>query len=120
MSLRERLEAKGLERSTITVRNEKFVVLELDRAERSRIFADCRDKAGKSNFPKLEGVLLSRCVIDPEDETPVYPVEQWRDWDKLGSGYTGPLFGEVMRLNGLDDQDVGRELKNSDTTDSSG
>jgi len=117
MSLRERLEAKKLEQSEITIRGERFTVLELDRAERSRTFAECRDKSGKSNWAKLEGVMLSKCVREPETSAAVYGPDEWQAWDKLGSGMTGPLFGEIMRLNGLDDQDVGREVKNSDTTE---
>ena len=116
-SLRERLEAKKLEQIEVTIRGERFTVIELDRAERSRTFAECRDKTGKSNWQKLEGVMLSKCVRDSETGGEVYSVDEWSAWDKLGSGMTGPLFGEIMRLNGLDDQDVGREVKNSDTTE---
>lgn len=118
MSLRERLEAKPLQESFLTVRGEKFLVGELDGATRARLLADCRSKSGKLDSQKLEGVLLSACVKDPDDGLNLYSVDEWEKWDKLGSGFRGPLMAEVMRLNGLDDDDVGRELKNSDTTTS--
>lgn len=117
-SLRERLEAKSLERTVLTVRGERFCIAELSRSERSRLIASTRDKTGKSNNDKLEGVLLSACVLDDTEQT-IYSSDEWQKWDALGAGITGPLFAEVMRLNGLDNDDVGREVKNSDTTESS-
>ena len=117
-SLRERLEAKPLQQIVVTVRGERFTVVEIDRAERSRISAACVDKHGKRDFEMLEGMLLSRCVRDPDTDTEVYSVEEWSKWNALGSGTTGPLMAEVMKLNGLDNEDVGREVKNSDTTTS--
>lgn len=115
-SLRERLEATPLQQTILTIRNERFTVSEIDRAERARIVADCNDKHGKRDFLKLEGVLLSRCVSDAINGDPIYSVDEWQMWDRLGSGLTGPLMSEVMRHNGLDNEDVGREVKNSDTT----
>jgi len=117
-TLRERLEAKTLEQIVITIRGERFTVVELDRAERARMFADCRDKQGKVKTELLEGTMLSRCVRDPDTDTEIYSAAEWEKWDAVGSGITGPLFAEVMRQNGLDNDDVGREIKNSDTTGS--
>lgn len=117
-SLRERLEAKPLQQSIITIQGERFSVVEIDRAERARKFADCTTPKGDRDFVKLEGVMLSRCVSDPEADESVYSEDEWKKWDTLGSSFTGPLMAEVMRLNGMDNQDVGREVKNSDTTTS--
>ena len=117
-SLRERLEAKPLEQTVLIIRGEKFAVNEIDRAERSRILASCTDKHGVRDYQKLEGVLLSRCVRDHVADAEIYSVDEWSKWDALGSGITGPLMAEVMRHNGLDSDDVGREVKNSETTTS--
>lgn len=105
-----------MQQAIITIHVERFAVVEIDRAERSRKFAECTSKSGDRDFAKLEGVLMSRCVRDPDTGDEVYSEDDWRKWDALGSGTTGPLMAEVMRLNGMDNQDIGREVKNFDTT----
>ena len=116
MSLRERLQAKGLPESTITVSGEKFLIVGLSRSSRSSLFASCKKADGKSDVNKLESMLLSKCVLDPESREQVFGVDECSQWDGLPASITGPLMAEIMKLNGLDDDDVGREVKNSDTT----
>lgn len=119
MSLRDRLEKKKLPESIITVLDERFLVKGLKRSKRSEVFASCRKADGKMDNPKTEGVFMSLCVCDAETGEPVYTEAEWQKWDELPAGITGPLVAEIMRLNGMDDEDVGREVKNSDSTDKS-
>lgn len=115
-SLRDRLEARGPEHSFLTIRGERFKVLEIPKGERTEIIAAHRDGKGKM-LPTLDGALMSRCVRD-EDGGEIYSPSEVAKWDELGSGFVGPLMGEVMRLNGLDNDDVGREVKKSETVES--
>lgn len=118
MSLRERLESRSFEETVLVIRGERFLVRELDRATISRLYADCYSKNGSLDKSRLECMLLCKSIFDPELMTPVYEADDWQKWDSIGRGFTGPLFSEVMRLSGLDNDDVGREVKNSDTTTS--
>lgn len=117
MSLRERLKSGVALEVIVTINSERFLVRGITRSKRSEIFA-AHNKNGKIDSHKLEGVLLSTCVFDPETQQPVFSVEEWKEWDSVASGITGPLFAEVMRVNGIDNDDVGREVKNSEATDS--
>lgn len=116
-SLRERLEKRGREETILTIRDERFLVVELPKGQRAEVLARNRDGKGRLK-PGLDAEFLSLCVHDPESGQPLYTVEESAGWDKLGSGFTGPLIAEVMRLNGLDDEDVGRQKKKSATAES--
>lgn len=116
-NLRERLEKRALEESVVTIRGERFRVVELPKSQRAEVLARNRTKEGKFK-PGLDAEFLSLCVSEPGTNEPVYPVEESAKWDTLGSGFTGPLMAEVMKLNGMDDDDVGRERKNSEATES--
>lgn len=116
-SLRERLEKRGREESILTIRGERFKVVELPKGQRAEVIARNRDSKGKLKT-SLDAEFLSLCVCDPDDGCPVYTIGESAMWDALGSGFTGPLMAEVMRLNGLDDDDVGREVKKSETAES--
>lgn len=118
-SLRERLEARGLEESTLTIRGERFRVVELDKGDRLDLLAACRDGKGLIDNRKLENVFLSACVKDPDSGETVYGQDESHLWDHRGAGFTGPLMAEIMRLNGLDNDDVGREVKKSEPAGSS-
>lgn len=118
MSLKERLAKKSAPESVLTILDERFLVVGLSRTERAELFEKCTLKDGKRDFKRLEGVALSTCVKDPDSRQSVYTVEEWQKWDNLPSAFTGPLVAEVMRLNGMDDADVGREVKNSGSADS--
>lgn len=116
-SLRERLEQRGQEKSVLTIRGERFKVIELPKGQRAEVIARNRNSKG-GIMPTLDAEMLSLCVLDPETDAPIYPVEESASWEQVGSGFTGPLMAEVMRLNGLDNDDVGREVKKSETAES--
>jgi len=118
-SLRDELLSEPLRKSAVTIRGKSFVILEMDEGECGRLMASCRKANGKwiaEDMP--DGKLLSRCVRDSQ-ENEVFGMDEWKEWRKLGRGWTGPLRREVLSLNGLDEDDVGREVKNSETTESS-
>ena len=115
--LKSRLEAMRPPESRITVMGETFVVSGMSRSERSRMFADHRKKDGSVDGPSLEGALLCRCVCDADGCPVCSDSPSW--WDNLPAAITAPLIQEIMRMNGMDDEDVGREAKNSEATDGS-
>lgn len=116
MGLRERLAKVGLPQTVLTVMGEKLLVKGLTRTRRAEVLASATNAKGKVDSQKVEGLLLSECVFDNDTGEPVYSAAEWQAWGELPAAITGPLFGEVMKLNGLDNDDVGREVKNSEPT----
>ena len=116
MSLRERLLKKIPPETVLTISGEKFLVKGLSRSRRADVLASHRKNDGKIDGPKLEGVLMSLCVCDPDSGCAIFNEDEWQSWDSLPAAITGPLVAEIMRTSGMDDDDVGREVKNSDTT----
>jgi len=113
-NLRERLEKRSNPETVLTIDGERFLVVGLSRSERARQFAKCRDKSGKVNTERIEGEMLCLCVRDPDTREQVFT--DWSAWDNLPAQITGPLMAEIMQINGMDKDDVGREVKNSDAT----
>jgi hypothetical protein len=117
-SLRDRLKAKGRPEVEVTIDGDTYLVVGLPKSKRAEIYASVA-KPGKSiDGDAIENAFLSECVFDPETKQPVIPRECCGEWSDVMAMVTGPLFAEVMRLNGLDNDDVGRKVKNSETTDS--
>ena len=120
MSLRERLKAKRAADVQITVDGERFLVLGMSRSARnevySRIRATAQKTGGKLDSYEVEGRLLSAMVRDAESGEAIFSEDEWKEWDSVPATITGALIAEVMRVNGFDDEDVGREVKNSEAT----
>lgn len=120
MSLRERLKAKRAADVEITVGGERFLVLGKSRSERDAVYSAIRAKAskagGKLDSYEVEGRLLSAMVRDAETGESIFGDDEWKEWDSVPATITGALMAEVMRANGFDGEDVGREVKNSEAT----
>ena len=119
-SLKERLKALKAPESIVTIGDERFLVVGLLRSVRAAVFASCQGTKGKVDSQKLENILLSMCVKDPDSGELVFQQSESNEWNNLPAAITGPLFAEVMKLNGIDNEDVGREVKKSETTDTQG
>jgi hypothetical protein len=118
-SLRDELLSEPLIKRRVVIRGKQFTILEADDGELGRLMASCRKADGKWIAEDMvDCKLLSRCVKDAEEKD-IFGLDEWKEWRRLGRGWTGPLRREVMSLNGLDNDDVGIEVKNSDTTTSS-
>jgi hypothetical protein len=113
-SLREWLDEQTLAEETVFISGREFLCLEIDLAERSRLFAEFPDKE-KLTDAAVEGLMLCRCVVDPETKEQVVPIAEWKYWRTKG-GKFGKLLSTVLRLNGLTGDPVGTEVKNSDAT----
>jgi hypothetical protein len=61
----------------------------------------------------MDACWLEACVEDADDGSKLSA----DDWMKQPRSVTGPLVSVVMRLNGLDDQDLERDPKDSSTTE---
>jgi hypothetical protein len=71
-----------------------------------------RKAAGQKKL-SLDYFYLSECVSEAGSGETLTP-EQWAVVQRK---HTSPLVVEVMRLNGLDDQDIERDPKESSTTE---
>ena len=115
-SLRDWLDEQTLQEELVSVRGRKLLVVEIDLAERSRLFATLAEKTGgKLTNQVIEGAMLARCVCDPETREQIVPTEDFDYWQKKGSSFSDVL-NAALRVNGLRRDDVEDELKNSDTT----
>lgn len=110
--LGQRLKSLATPEERVVVQGIEFWIRGLKRSERSQLLTDGRKKNGELDSRKTEGMMLSACVFDTQG----HPVlENWQDWDDVPAAVTGPLVNALMKLNGLDNEDL---RKNSDTTDS--
>ena len=116
MSLKDRVLQRKPLSEPVTIAGESFLIVGKTRRERGAIFARCRKKDGSVDGDRLEAMLLAECVHDPETGQPIFSVAEYRAWDDVDSGLTGPLLAEVMRVLGMDKQDIGP--KGSDSTES--
>lgn len=113
-SLREWLDTQTLNEETVTISGKQFLCVEIDLAERSRLFASFPDK-DKLTDAAVEGLMLCRCVLDPETKNQVVQTDEWKYWHGKGARF-GKLLSTVLRVNGLTGDPVGAEVKNSDAT----
>lgn len=79
-------------------------------ASRSERDSKKRKQSGLSRLT-IDYYYLSECVSDAESGETLTP-EQWAIVPRQ---HTAPIVVEVMKLNGLDDQDVERDPKESST-----
>lgn len=113
-SLREWLDEQELREETVYISGKQFLCVEIDRAERSRLIASFPDQE-KLTDSVVEGLMLSRCVLDPETRQQIVKEEEWKYWGSRPARF-GRLWSSVAKLNGLLGNDVGTEVKNSDAT----
>lgn len=112
-TLGQRLKAMAPPEMRVQVQGETFLLRGLKRSERSTVYADSQDKNGKTDFAKLEGLVLAKCVLDAQTKETV--LDDWKEWGDVPAAVTGPLIGALMKLNGFDNEDLGK-AKNLDTT----
>lgn len=112
MSLAEALRAKQCRSERIEVDGIAFLVNGKTKRERGALFARARDKNGNINSEKLESILLEACVCDANDRSTV-PANEW---ESVPSHITAPLIAEIMRVCGLDKEDLQKDPKDSDST----
>jgi hypothetical protein len=115
MTLGQRIKSIQPPEMVVTVYDERFLLRGMRRSERSQVYADSQGKDGKTDFAKLEGLVLTKCVLDPESKEQA--IEDWTQWGDVPACITGPLIGQLMKLNGFDNDDLGK-VKNSETTTS--
>lgn len=117
MSLLERLKAKQIKTETVSLDGETVKVVGMSKSERGEVFAACRNRKGKLDNEKLEGLMLARCLRDPETGERIATDDQWKEFDSMPAHVTAPAVASVMRVCGLDQQDLG-DPKDSDSTES--
>lgn len=116
MSLKDKVLAKKAKTELVEVDGDTFLIVGKSKRERGALFAKSRKKDGSVDGERLENVMLTACVHDPESKQPLFAEAEFKSWDEIDSGLTGPLFAHVMRVCGMDKQDLGP--KDSDSTES--
>jgi hypothetical protein len=114
--LGQRLKSMAVPTVDVTIGGERFLLKGMQRIARSQIFADAKTKSGEFDSRKAEGLLLSHCVRDPQTGEAVLP--NWEEWDEVPAMVTGPLINQLMKINGMDNDDLGKQEKNSEATSS--
>lgn len=117
MSLMQKLQEKKVLVETVEIDGDKFEVRGLSKLARSKVFAEARSKSGKVNSDKLESLLLCACVLDAATGEAICEPAKWQEWESIPSHVTAPLVAAVMKVCGLDRQDLG-DPKDSDSTES--
>lgn len=113
-SLREWLDTQELSEESVVISGRQFLCVEIDLAERGRLFASFPDK-DKLTDGAVEGLMLCRCVLDPDTRQQVVETSEWKYWQSRGAKF-GRLLSTVLRINGLTSDAVGTEVKNSEAT----
>lgn len=113
--LRAWLESVGLTEETVTIKGKEFLVTEIDMAERGRLFAKFAKTDSEITNGMVEGLMMSRCVLDPATREQLVPCEQWQVWQAKGCTFA-PLLRRVLAVNGMGTDEVEDERKNSDAT----
>ncbi len=102
-TLRDRVLAKKPTERTVTVCGLDFVILGKSKRDRAAMFAKSRKKDGTLDYDRLECVMLSECVLDPENKQSVASPSEWEGTD---AELTGPLVAACMSALGMDKQDI--------------
>lgn len=111
MSLSDKLKKITCPSEVVTVAGIKFLCTGKSLLDGGEITA----KASKKKVKKagyLDACWLAECVEDADDHSKLTPEE----WMAQPRSITGPLVKVVSSLNGLDDEDLERVPKESDTT----
>lgn len=114
MSLKDRVLAKKPKTETVTVDGDDFLIVGKSKRDRGALFAKARKRDGQIDGDRLESVMLTACVCDPETKEPLF--DDFKAWDLVDSGVVGPLLSHVMRICGMDKQDL--DPKGCDSTES--
>ncbi len=99
---------------TIVLDGDKYVVKGTRKTRRAELLEQSRGKNEKANYDKFENLLLEECV---EDEAGNFILSA-DEWGQAPSHITGPLVSVIMRVNGMDKQDLGKEQSDTSETQS--
>jgi hypothetical protein len=119
MRLGDKLKAIKPAESVLTIDGNRYRVVGLLASKKADLLAAARDKKGAFVPGKADGLFLSACVRDDDSGETFFTEDEWQEWGSVPGAITGPLMSECMKVCGVDNDDVGREVKNSDTTASS-
>lgn len=112
MSLSDKLQQIQLPSEIVTIHSIRFRCCGVSLLTGSEISAKAtRKKNRPSGY--LDACWLAECVEDAEDGSKM-TADAWMKQPKC---ITGPLVVVVMQLNGLDDEDLERDPKKQDSTE---
>ncbi len=116
MSLLDRIKKIEAPESRVTVDGIKYLCVGKSGLDASNIAtsAEATNKKRKSQGLKklsLDYFYLAECVSSDGETLSA------EEWSQVPRKHTAPLVVEVMRLNGLDDEDIERDPKESSTTE---
>ncbi len=112
MSLRDKVLARKPRELPLEVAGEKFLIVGKSKRDKAAMFAKSRKKDQSLDFTRLEDVMLSECVLDPDTRAKVLEPAEWAGVD---AEIAGPLVAACMQILGMDKQDL--TPKDSDSTE---
>lgn len=115
MSLKDKVLAKKPRTETVTVDGDDYLIVGKSKRDRGALIAKGRKRDGTVDGDRLENILLTACVCDPETKEPLFTDAEVKSWEGIDAAVTGPLFSHVMRVCGMDKQDLGP--KDCDSTE---
>lgn len=118
MSLIEKLKAVKPASIVMEIDGMKFRIQGTTTSRKSELLAMSRDARGQAIKGKADGLFLSECVSDDETGEKICDIDNWSQWGSVAAHITGALMSQILKLCGLDNDDVGRTIKNSETTGS--
>ena len=111
-SLAERLKKKRVKSQSVVIDGDTYQVSGLTKRTRGECFAKSRSKStGLLDNERLESMLLAECVCDESGEKAPASC-----WEEVPSHITGPLMSVVMRVCGLDREDLADPKDSAETT----
>lgn len=110
MSLNDKLQKLVCPTEVVTLAGVKFRCTGKSLLDGGEITAKASRKKNK-RAGYVDACWLSECVEDAEDGSRLSADE----WMRQPRNITGPLVSVVMQLNGLDDEDLERDPKDSGT-----
>lgn len=112
MSLKDKVLARKPREETFEACGETFLIVGKSKRDRAALFAKSRRKDQSLDFERLENVILSECVCDPDTKSKICEPNEWGSVD---SELTGPLVSVCMKILGMDKTDL--TPKDSDSTE---
>ncbi len=114
MSLKAKLQKRKCPSELVRVADCEFTVTGKSLNDVAAMFAKCRNAKGTINGDKLDRELLAACVADADGTSDMTA----EDWGNVPRQITGPLVKVIINLCGIDTDDIQRDPKDLDSTQS--
>lgn len=113
MSLKNEIFAlTALKHEIIDIEGKKLLIQEMTGVERDKISGEAKDSKGEFDKEKFACNMVANCVRDPETKKRVFKPDEVIKLKKQGWRISQDIDEAVVRINGLDERDLGAAKKN--------